>query len=543
MNENIQLNIAKLQTYFEELEKRIKSVERQMTTQNQVSAIQSCLAEIKDVLLEYQSTYSELVSEYNTHKQDYDQKVSTNTTEHSKFTSSISTLNANVLTLQTNLESLITRVTSLENSSSSGQGSTGGVSCLCKNTSDYCFNYVNCYLYNEQFYSPNFVMLANSSQYVDIKVKVQIKCASVVEDNQYTVKLQCNEKDVISKSYNYHTDTQTQELCYRFVPTKNSNTVRVVVLGKRVIKLDNYSIEINGRDVMLDANMPALKIKCFNDKYYIVKYDNNNGIVYYGVQDKNSLNLNETSLSSFLTDQNSQYSFIDYMLLPALQKGEQFAIDTENYPSGIKLYMLGLEQFRPQYTYKFNTTLNSIILDTQMNAHINRYDVCSYSNNIGYLYLGFVDYAYKVTGKSSSNFPIYINEALTEKFYNVAIVQYNYAKVGDDVEPFHGIITQREDGMWFFYPEIANKTKDNSTRIELSVGCNCTAYYQTNGNINVYIGNGTKVYKYTLTKNTTTNKYEKNALFDTISGVTKYEELLDGKALAYTYDSYQIVDM
>ena len=45
-----------------------------------------------------------------------------------------------------------------------------------------------------------------------------------------------------------------------------------------------------------------------------------------------------------------------------------------------------------------------------------------------------------------------------------------------------------------------------------------------------------------MTKNSAGN-YELGSTYDVITGVTRYEELLDNKALAFTYDTYQIVDM
>lgn len=535
MNENIQLNIAKLQTYFEELEKRIKSVERQMTTQNQVSAIQSCLAEIKDVLLEYQSTYSELVSEYNTHKQDYDQKVSTNTTEHSTYTSSISTLNANVLTLQNNVQDLQTKMTALENSSGTGGG------CLCGNTSDFCHNYINCYMYENQFYSPNFVLLANPSQYIDIKLKVKTKSSQTVESSTYTITLDLNGENVVSNSYTYTTETETKELNFRYYPTKNSNTIRFFITGSRILFLCDYTIEVNGRDVMLDAKMPAINIRCFDDKYYIVKWDNDSGTIYYAVQDKANLSLSEQDLQTDYITTTTNYAFRNLYLIPTLKNASVYTYDTE-YPQNMKIYTISQKLYAELIGLELNETLSSFKRSSCQSIDINRLDICPCINGYGNLTCAFTtkNCVSKVRGYYSNIYTI--NDATTEKFYNACSIQYNYAKIGENIKEYPGAIFQRSDGMWIYYPTWENKSTDNSTRTEIAVGNNCTAYLQTDGSINIYIGVGLKVYKYKMTKNSAGN-YELGSTYDVITGVTRYEELLDNKALAFTYDTYQIVDM
>ena len=540
MNENIQLNISRLQTYFEELEKRIKSVERQITTTNQVSAIQSCLAEIKEVLLEYQSTYTELVNEYNTHKQDYDQKVSTNTTEHSTFSSSISSLNANVLTLQNNVQDLQSKVTLLENSSGTGSGS----GCLCKNTSDFCHNYINCHIYYNQFYSPKFLLLANQNQYIDIKLKVKIKSSQALENSNYTITLNCNEKNVISKSYIYNTETETKEITYRYYPTQNSNTIRFFIIGSNILFLYDYIIEVNGRDVMLDAKTSAINIRCFNDKYYIVKWDNDSGILYYDIQDKENLSLSEQNMQINYLTNTINYAFLDCTLVPALKEATVYTSDAEtSFPNGIKIMLQTQKENHGAMCLNYSTTELKLVQKYVASLYANKLSFAPCCNNYGDMIYAYTNKTNQAYVKGDLNTAKCINDATYESFYNACIVQYNYAKIGESVKPYAGSLFQRSDGMWIYYPTLDNKSADNSTRTEIAIGNNCTAYLQTDGTINVYINVGLKVYKYTLTKNTTTNKYDLNTSYSVINGVTKYEELLDGKALAHTYDTYEIVDM
>lgn len=537
--DNIQLNITKLQAYFEELEKRIKSIERQFTTTNQITAMQSCLSEIKLMLEEYQTSYNNLISDYNTHIQNFNTHESTNSLEHTNINNSITSINADLTSLQGNIENLISRVSILE---TTGGSSSGDSNCFCGNNSDYCHNYVNSYLYGNKFYSPKFLLITNSSQYVDIKLKVRVKNDIVSQSGlTYSINLVCNDQTVATLgSQKYITEIETKELSYRLYPTQNANYVQLYINAWKYMLLIDYQIEINGRDVLLDATMPSINISCFDDKYYIVKWDNETAKIYYDIQDKANLSLDESTMKVDQLTNETDYSFIDMRLVPALKEAKTYTFSTE-YPQNINLLIINQENARMNYSLKLNAETQKFKKESSTSLSANRFDASSCLNGYGFSVISTATKTFMATIKRTPSTYDKVNEATTEKFLNTCVVQYNYAKIGEAIKPFAGAIYQRSDGKWIYYYSWANQTTDSSLRTEIAVGSNCTAFLQKDGTINVYIGAGLKVYKYTMSKNET-GKYQVNTLYTVISGITKYVELLDNKALVFTYDQYKIID-
>ena len=127
-------------------------------------------------------------------------------------------------------------------------------------------------------------------------------------------------------------------------------------------------------------------------------------------------------------------------------------------------------------------------------------------------------------------------EILPSVYYKCAMVKNNNVFETDSSVSFYGsifwnITTQN----WEFF-----ETYDNTYKVILPPGKYCTAYYQTDGSINVYISRGCTTYKYTLAKNTSTNQYELSSTISTIPQCTKYDELYDNKALIACYNEYRI---
>ena len=311
------------------------------------------------------------------------------------------------------------------------------------------------------------------------------------------------------------------------------------------VSIREYSVTIEGNSVeFLQQDLP-LKINCFNNSYYIIRLDDYRRRIYYGVQPKDELNVS-TSYLSYIEGTNTPTEGVSYLYLMPTTKIENgvVAFDTQ-YSEPYKFFgTLDKNGVMCSYTLESSSIVKEVTYDVDplyfepiyggigvtATSASDSPDAIFLINDDGNVFL-------VGTGSGLNDAISYNGEKLYYTSYRIgAVVRDINNKIGSP-SYFRGIIAWNKDTKKnVFFPSIIS-----TYMVEIADGKNVTAYYQTNGNINVYINRGMNVYKYVLELNSETNQYELSSLVTTIEGITRYEELYDGKYLVYRNTQWEIV--
>lgn len=131
--------------------------------------------------------------------------------------------------------------------------------------------------------------------------------------------------------------------------------------------------------------------------------------------------------------------------------------------------------------------------------------------------------------------PITYNGSAITKCWYSNVVKDNNLVIGD-TPAFRGFVAwDYESKTNYFYPALTS-----TYRVSLGAGRNATAYYQSNGDINIYLNREDKIYKFVLTLDNGTY-IASNTWGVIVATGCKYTELFNNYALVCNDNTYQIV--
>lgn len=513
----------------------ISDIESDITT---INSTLSSLANTSQDILEIESEISTINSTL-TSLADLPQDVSELEEDVSTINTSISTLSSSIDDLEDADIALSARVTTLENASSgSGSGQTTNT---IKFTKDQIFARV--FQGDTTIYrTPRCQFICDTSGTVTISYQIVGELLDTT--TWYRMRIYLNGEVIKERNIDGNTGAFILSDSCTFIPQEEYN-IFYVQLNIGNVSIREYSVSIEGYNVeFLQQDLP-LKINCFNDSYYIIKLDDYRRRIYYGVQSKAELNVSNSYLS-YIEGTNTPTEGISYFYLFPTTKIENGVVVFDSQYSNPYKFIAAFDKTSKMGTCVIN---NSAIVSEQPYDLYPLYfepiyggvGATSTSTTVSQDAVFLIDDDGNVclagTGSGLNDAISYNGEKLTYTNYrNGAVVRDINNKIGSP-SYFRGLITWNKDTKKnVFFPSTTS-----TYMVEIADGKNVTAYYQTNGNINVYINRGMNVYKYVLELNSETNQYELSSLVTTIEGITRYEELYDGKYLVYRNTQWEIV--
>ena len=503
--------------------------------QDDITTINSTLTSLSNASQTASQDISDLTSDIST----INSTLSGATQDISDIESDITTINSSIEDLEDADIALSARVTTLENASSdSGSGQTTNT---IKFTKDQIFAKV--FQGDTTIYrTPRCQFICDTSGTVTISY--QIVGEFLDTTTWYRMRIYLNGEVIKERNIDGNTGAFILSDSCTFMPQEEYN-IFYVQLNIGNVSIREYSVSIEGYNVeFLQQDLP-LKINCFNDSYYIIKLDDYRRRIYYGVQSKAELNVSNSYLS-YIEGTNTPTEGISYFYLFPTTKIENGVVVFDSQYSNPYKFIATLDKTSKMGTCVIN---NSAIVSEQPYDLYPLYfepiyggvGATSTSTTVSQDAVFLIDDDGNVclagTGSGLNDAISYNGEKLTYTNYrNGAVVRDINNKIGSP-SYFRGLIAWNKDTKKnVFFPSTTS-----TYMVEIADGKNVTAYYQTNGNINVYINRGMNVYKYVLELNSETSQYELSSLVTTIEGITRYEELYDGKYLVYRNTQWEIV--
>lgn len=503
--------------------------------QDDINTINSTLTSLSNASQTASQDISDLTSDIST----INSTLSGATQDISNIESDITTINSSIEDLEDADIALSARVTTLENASSdSGLGQTTNT---IKFTKDQIFAKV--FQGDTTIYrTPRCQFICDTSGTVTISY--QIVGEFLDTTTWYRMRIYLNGEVIKERNIDGNTGAFILSDSCTFMPQEEYN-IFYVQLNIGNVSIREYSVSIEGYNVeFLQQDLP-LKINCFNDSYYIIKLDDYRRRIYYGVQSKAELNVSNSYLS-YIEGTNTPTEGISYFYLFPTTKIENGVVVFDSQYSNPYKFIAAFDKTSKMGTCVIN---NSAIVSEQPYQLSPLYfepiyggvGATSTSTTVSQDAVFLIDDDGNVclagTGSGLNDVISYNGEKLTYTNYrNGAVVRDINNKIGSP-SYFRGLIAWNKDTKKnVFFPSTTS-----TYMVEIADGKNVTAYYQTNGNINVYINRGMNVYKYVLELNSETSQYELSSLVTTIEGITRYEELYDGKYLVYRNTQWEIV--
>lgn len=515
----------------------ISDIESDITTINStLSSLANTSQDISEIESEISTINSTLTS-----LTDLPQDVSELEEDVSTINSSISTLSSSIDDLEDADIALSARVTTLENASSStGSGAT------TTDTIRFTKDQIGARVYQGDtttYKTPRCQFICDTSGKVTISYQIVGKLLDT-DATWYRMRIYLNDEVIKERDIDGNAGGFILSDSCTFLPQEDYNFF-YVQFNMGDVSIREYSVTIEGNSVeFLQQDLP-LKINCFNNSYYIIRLDDYRRRIYYGVQPKDELNVS-TSYLSYIEGTNTPTEGVSYLYLMPTTKIENgvVAFDTQ-YSEPYKFFgTLDKNGLMCSYTLESSSIVKEVTYDVDplyfepiyggigvtATSASDSPDAIFLINDDGNVFL-------VGTGSGLNDAISYNGEKLYYTSYRIgAVVRDINNKIGSP-SYFRGIIAWNKDTKKnVFFPSIIS-----TYMVEIADGKNVTAYYQTNGNINVYINRGMNVYKYVLELNSETNQYELSSLVTTIEGITRYEELYDGKYLVYRNTQWEIV--
>lgn len=539
-------NLTKLRTSFDEIEKRIKAIERQVTSSTQLAATKACLEEIKTLLEDYQSAYSihlqnynNHTSEFNNHKQESNQNIADLQSASSIYGASINTLTTKANTIQSSLERLSARVLALEQNSGDGGSTSGENTAGATNWEDIVYyNYFqeinSASQYPTEFYFPPLTFDCDPG-YVDVEMTFNVESEQTINNTSFMIGV--NKTNYPHQSIEPFVGKKTLVFKKQFLTNKSFNELSFCFkVPSTKLVLNDFSIKIHAKNVKIFKRFQPVEIYCFNNNYYITDMSSPNSF-YYGIVSKENFSYNKSNLTEISYADISEYRHWSTRLVPAIEYGDTIQLRTDNEGTFF-------------VTYKLGNVLTYFTAFQKLNGSTS---YTQYSSSVEITYSDdFYPFGFNATGVGIHNYFAYhnrvrtmstknayknltLNNVMLTNYYYIYVVRDNNLKIGDPQATYRGAVLCRTlDNMFIYFPD-----NESEYCVEIAKGKNATAYYQPDGTIFVYINQGHKVFKYKLQKNDE-GIYECIGAIDSFDNIIKYEELYDGYALVQTIDSWEI---
>ena len=341
-----------------------------------------------------------------------------------------------------------------------------------------------------------------------------------------------------------------------FAPNKVDNAVFVIGWVCSAFTIDEVNVRITGKNICILNSERPIHIECFNNNLYIAVQEKNRLKYKIDTMSNVSSNLFTTLkigelLSSYVNNMNTvtftndDYVGSDYVAYPATEKVTKntvpLAIDG-SAEGGVEFGLCATSVNGANLCGTRAMRLSSGVLTTGTDYVSNIYRSTAIAwlpTGIGYgsrifLQSNAEDGKLTIYGYNNSKSGVKYNEENITGIYQVAVVKENGLMVGD-TPTFRGFVAMTQDLTQYFYPE-----RESTYRVQIGKGKNATAYYQSNGTINIYLNVNNSIYKYVLALNQSTNQYEISGNPVFVTRAKQVQELYDGYYLIYNGNEYQI---
>lgn len=372
-----------------------------------------------------------------------------------------------------------------------------------------------------------------------VTVKVTSKGSETFQNETCTrgAYLYVNDEEVFQETYEQSTDYETN-ITYTFFPTQKLNKVKLKLQYGNVGYYKFVDYEFTGRNVMVLNSDEDLDLICFNNNYIITNKCNlSQAGISFNEQPVGSLNINNESWTIFNLI-NSGVAFGDDCTHPIF-----FPYWTIDETSGV--CTLVPNKYFCNYAnskHSATITIDNMLQVAKVETLINHDSFCNatFCSEEGCVPTSYFTIGNVLCVSGSDEYYaepfLFLNgvKLAAEYCTNTPIMNNNLGGETITFDTYLGCIGTRSDGMNIYYP-----ARDSTYCVEIGKGRNCSAYYQPDGNINVYLNRFNNIEKYVLQKNAE-DKYEIGAR-KTIAGYTRYIEGLSGEAIAKQNGKYIVL--
>lgn len=341
-----------------------------------------------------------------------------------------------------------------------------------------------------------------------------------------------------------------------FTPNKADNAVFVIGWVCSEFTIDEVNVRISGKNICILNSERPIHIECFNNNLYIAVQEKNRLKYKIDTMSNVSSNLLDTLkigelLLSYVNNMNTvtftndDYVGSDYVAYPATEKVTKntvpLAIDN-SAEGGVEFGLCATSVNGANLCGTRAMRLSSGVLTAGTDYVTNIYRSTAIAwlpTGIGYgsrifLQANAEEGKLALYGYNNSKSGVKYNTENITGIYQVAVVKENALMVGD-TPTFRGFVAMTQDLTQYFYPE-----RESTYRVQIGKGKNATAYYQSDGTINIYLNVNNSIYKYVLAINQSTNQYEISGNPVFLTRAKQVQELYDGYYLIYNGNEYQI---
>lgn len=354
--------------------------------------------------------------------------------------------------------------------------------------------------------TPSFVSLPiafSCSSSNELRVKVTIKCT--IPTNTYTDS-QIQIRSFASSAHTYLLNTLDKTKTefvfdYTYVPQYRYEEMFVYFMYCIGVTLNSVEFEIYGSEIKVFDNYRDLNVVCFNNERYLT-YKKDNTIHYGKYSSTDTIDLDNIPNTYTPPTEQANDCFYNFIYMPAIKFETSDSNLSENaegfyYFSATKHYIDALTPPTDNATkYKTNCVLGMYGLPVLGYFRPTLYKIrkgipSCLSSNVNYGYYNFENYENYKKGEWLAGFDILNNNLISS---STELRSTNYQA-----------LYLNENGYIYFFQKLTLDSILKIAKGEFAIG-----YKQTDGSINVYITRKHNVYKYTLTLDSTTNKYTSN---------------------------------
>ena len=355
--------------------------------------------------------------------------------------------------------------------------------------------------------TPSFVSLPiafSCSSSNELRVKVTIKCT--IPTNIIYSDPQIQIRSFTGAGHIYHVKnldkTKTEFVFdYTYIPQYRYEELMVYFMYCHGVVINSIELDIYGSEIKVFDNYKDLNVVCFNNERYLT-YKKNDTIYYGKYSSTDAIDLDNIPNTYTPPTEQANDCFYNFIYMPAIKfepSSVDMSINTDGYYyfSASEHYMDALTPPTDDAT-KYKTSCVLGIYGLPVLGYIRptsfkvRKGIPSSPNfNVNNGYSNFERYENYKKGEWLAGFDIFDNNLTSSS--QASSSTKNQA------------LYLNENGYIYFFHKLTLDSIQKIAKGEFAIG-----YKQTDGSINVYITRKHNVYKYTLTLDSTTNKYTSN---------------------------------
>ncbi|MDY2696329.1 MAG: hypothetical protein SOV27_04125 [Eubacteriales bacterium] len=535
------------------LEQRVTTAETDITTlqtdltstQDDLETVWNNLASTNSVVGEHTTTLTNLQTaqtNLQTTQTNQASTITTNTTDISNLKTRMTTAENTNTTQTNNINSLTTRMTTAENNISALTGGidVGNLENRINELDEevrpiFTGSYIRSYQDFNGMTINNLLFMSNmiaftSSNYEKIRVKATIKATIPPDSDSRYICIKSYTCNIYKSSNVFNADTNEYILDYTYIPKNRYDELYVHFYHCRNAVLNSVEIEVYGTELKQVDLYRNLNVICFNNYRYLT-YKKNDTYYYGKYATTDTIDLDNIPNTFAPTNTNNSLMY-DFVYTPAIKVSS----DDTTLSNNADGYLL----FSPteHYINAFNPPEdNTTKYFTDGTTFIHGLPVWGYKRPFtAKMKSGVPAGANMNVNNGYSIFSPILNYQKGEWLLAYDIID-NYLTDNSNVLAYNNYcaLFLNENGYIYFAHEVQLNYVTKIAKGEFAIG-----YKQPDGSINVYITKKHNVYKYKVTKNTSTYKYEPT-LIKTYENCDIVYEILNNQIIKCYKNEWSIV--